>query len=165
MSIIIKKPLEHRFSEKIGSTSSSDCWPWVGARVRGLHGHMDKTWIGETVASRISWILFKGKIPKGLFVLHKCDNPPCVNPNHLFLGTQQDNVDDMWKKGRANNVLAKENLKKTHCPQGHPYAGDNLYVYKNNRMCKQCLYINNRNRKLRIRHQLIYDMVNGELGR
>lgn len=56
----------------------------------------------DTYAHRFSWMLANGEIPQGLWVLHKCDNPLCVKPRHLFLGTPKDNVDDMWAKGRAN---------------------------------------------------------------
>jgi hypothetical protein len=60
------------------------------------------------LSHRLSWILTFGDIPKGLYVLHKCDNPPCINPNHLYLGTQQDNVNDMYSKHRDNNLFGSK---------------------------------------------------------
>lgn len=65
----------------------------------------------KTTAHRVSWKLFKGEIPAGLWVLHKCDIRNCVNPNHLFLGTPQDNTNDMIKKGRSNFYGQKRSLK------------------------------------------------------
>lgn len=56
-------------------------------------------------AHRASWVMHKGPIPDGLFVLHRCDNPCCVRPSHLFLGTQLDNIRDMEAKGRANRFF------------------------------------------------------------
>ncbi len=79
--------------------SSGACWFWTVA----LHGSGYGIFgIGKTTyrAHRISWTLKRGPIPKGLFVLHKCDVRACVNPSHLFLGTNQDNVNDMIRKGR-----------------------------------------------------------------
>jgi hypothetical protein len=61
---------------------------------------------------RAAWLIFNGEIPQGIRVLHHCDVPWCVNPEHLWLGTQKDNVDDMWKKQRANVVAAQKAKQK-----------------------------------------------------
>lgn len=77
---------------------------------------------------------FFGKpIPTGMKVLHKCDTPPCFNADHLFLGTQQDNIKDMFSKGRDGNA------HKTHCPKGHEYTEVNTYIRKDGRRdCRTC---------------------------
>jgi len=82
---------------------------------------------------RLAWVLVNGPIPDGLFVCHRCDNPPCCNVDHLFLGTMKDNMMDMVSKGRSWQQ------RKTHCPQGHEYAGENLYVMPaGGRACRTC---------------------------
>ena len=78
----------------------SDCWYWVGGVTTLGYGTIPK-W---RVAHRFSWHLFNGPIPKGMSVLHKCDIRNCVNPDHLFIGTQNDNVQDMMRKGRHRCV-------------------------------------------------------------
>lgn len=71
---------------------------------------------GKIVAAhRYAWEQANGPIPESMFVCHRCDNPPCINVDHLFLGTPKDNTRDMALKGRDSNS------KKTHCPRGHPY--------------------------------------------
>lgn len=105
------QPLEDRFWSKVNkqgpvhSVLGTPCWEWMGARAKktsskldyGLFRHIDKM----RSAHRVAWELTHGPIPGGTCVLHRCDNPPCVNPDHLFLGTQVENLRDMVSKGRA----------------------------------------------------------------
>ncbi len=77
------------------------CWPWRGATLRG-YGKFNSRALGRTFsAHRFAYEAVRGPIPEGQNVLHRCDNPPCCNPDHLFLGTQADNVADMVAKGRG----------------------------------------------------------------
>lgn len=96
------RPLEERFWVKVGERGPGECWEWHGNRTPRLgYGRIGK---GHDVylAHRVSWELHFGPIPAGLHVLHRCDNPPCVNPAHLFLGDQAVNSNDMWAKGRGS---------------------------------------------------------------
>ncbi len=89
--------------------SKSGCWIWTGTLMKarkvngrtflpyGVFNHKAKTYR----AHRMSWTVFKGEIPIGMLVCHKCDNPKCVNPNHLFIGSHQDNATDCAKKNRT----------------------------------------------------------------
>jgi hypothetical protein len=81
-------------------TRGDGCWEWTGTRDDAGYGKFEYLTVTYRV-HRLSWSLENGSIPDGLLICHNCDNPPCVRPDHLFLGTQQDNVDDMWDKGRA----------------------------------------------------------------
>lgn len=76
------------------------CWEWTGAEFKGAgYGQIQVEGTPKRT-HRVAWALSNGPIPKGLLVLHKCDNRRCIRPDHLFLGTQKDNVDDMVSKGR-----------------------------------------------------------------
>lgn len=75
------------------------CWGWLGVISHYNYALLQSAG-KKIVASRASWIIHKGPIPDGLFICHKCDNPPCTNPDHLFLGTQKDNMGDCLQKGR-----------------------------------------------------------------
>jgi len=89
------------FWRKVTIEDLFDCWQWTGSTTHKT-GYGQMKWDGRLqVASMIAWQLAHGVIPEGLLVLHKCDNRLCVNPNHLFLGTSQDNMDDMKRKGRS----------------------------------------------------------------
>lgn len=76
----------------------SGCMTWSKSRNRNGYGTL--VFLGETLAHRVSYLLFKGNIPSGLFVCHHCDNPPCCNPVHLFLGDRSDNAKDCVRKDR-----------------------------------------------------------------
>jgi hypothetical protein len=90
-----------RFDRLIDRSGGADaCWLFVQGQTDKGYGRIrvvGRPWYGH----RLAWTLAFGTIPDGLFVCHRCDNPPCVNPAHLFLGSNEDNLHDMWRKGRG----------------------------------------------------------------
>lgn len=86
-----------RFWSKVSIVG--ECWEWTAAKIPDGYGVFGVDGISRC-AHRISWEFFHGQIPHSLYVLHRCDNPPCVNPSHLFIGSQKDNVSDCTSKGR-----------------------------------------------------------------
>ena len=97
-----------RFVAQVEVLQPNECWPWIGCIGTGGYGRfgMHRT---SWRAHRVAWELTNGPIPDGLCVLHHCDNPPCVNPAHLFLGTDADNVADMVAKGRQSAAPGERN--------------------------------------------------------
>lgn len=118
--------LEIRFWERVSKTDS--CWIWMASCTNDGYGTIKKG--GKHVLThRLSWHMAYGPIPDGLSVLHSCDNPPCVNPDHLFLGTQKDNMRDMINKGRyvgkGNTILTDaqvREIRKRYAQGGITYA-------------------------------------------
>lgn len=133
------KTPQQRFDEKVnqspGLGPNGDCWEWQ-AFINPSSGYgvfrMEKQQMG---AHRASYLLHTGPIPDGMVVRHRCDNPICVNPAHLLVGTDFDNMRDMALRGRGWQQL------KTHCPKGHEYTPENTYIQPskpNFRFCRIC---------------------------
>lgn len=98
-----KRSVEHRFVKRFNAIFKSDgCWEWPGQRTSGGYGTLRKGGRDQSTAysHRLSYTINIGPIPEGMVVCHRCDNPPCCRPDHLFLGTQAENVADKIAKGR-----------------------------------------------------------------
>jgi hypothetical protein len=95
------------------SAGANACWPWTRAAMRSGHG-VSSQLLNERLAHRVAYTLACGPIPEGLLACHRCDNPPCCNPAHLFLGTIADNNADMHSKGRGKVPRAPRMVGEDH---------------------------------------------------
>ena len=108
MNSLTQKDLEHfwgKVNKEISNTfyKGTRCWEWVAGKGRGEYGVFQIA--GKQYKShRVAWLIFFGDIQDKMQVLHHCDNPPCVNPSHLFVGTHLDNMSDKVKKGRQSKI-------------------------------------------------------------
>lgn len=118
---------------------NTGCVLWLGVVDHGGYGQMRVGWNRRQV-HRIAYALERGPIPLGMVVCHKCDQPSCLRHDHLFLGTQKDNMVDMAKKGRNHAQ------KKTHCPAGHAYSEDNTIIgtHKSRGQFRRCVICHNK---------------------
>ena len=103
--------LSETFEYFMPGTPGTDCWEWTGSRNQAGYGVVRMT-DSSFPAHRVSYELFIGPIPEGWCVCHRCDNPPCCNPNHLFVGTKDDNNQDKVAKGRNDATLTAEDVTK-----------------------------------------------------
>src|SRR5947209_9419461 len=134
MSNLFSEDAIERFKSKYTELDPDYCWLWQGAVAR--YGHGSFRFNGKTgVAHRFAWMLANQQmIPEGLVIRHWCDTPACVNPNHLELGTQQDNINDM---------LERTYVPVEFCKRGHPFTPENTETFlkpngRIQRNCKTC---------------------------
>lgn len=142
-----------KFWSRVDVRAPSECWEWQGARSASGHGRFriptdvsldDAGHVRGT--HRVAYWLDRGEWPGDLVVRHSCDNPPCVNPAHLLLGTHADNVRDKMERGRQP---LNQNARKTHCLRGHEFNPENSVVdCLGRRVCLICRRI--RQKKLRL---------------
>lgn len=106
--------------------NDAGCWEWVGqmAAPLRLYGTMRLPDGKRHVVHRVAYAMMKGDLDGQKYVCHSCDNPRCVNPSHLWLGTHADNIADMNAKGRARNPEGE----RTHCDHGHPFNAGNTWI-------------------------------------
>jgi len=109
-----RKTLEEKFWPKV--KKGPGCWEWIGVRDGCGYGRLavyrESKRVRVFLAHRLSWALNRGAIPRGLCVLHKCDNPPCVRPSHLWVGTQAENNADRDAKGRHWSVVKPDSAPR-----------------------------------------------------
>lgn len=98
-----------RFWFYVDTGNENECWEWERSKDGGGYGVFTTHKYGREKSHRISYLECVGEIPEGLMVLHTCDNPSCCNPKHLFLGTNQENMDDKVKKNRQSRLFGGDN--------------------------------------------------------
>lgn len=148
MEIIVTESLKKRFFAKIELIPFHSCWEWTACKDEKGYGHIGIKRSRPTKAHRVSRVIHNGSIPTGMFVCHSCDNPSCVNPNHLWLGTNKDNIIDASSKRRLREQ------DQTHCISGHPFSGSNLYTEPNSkRRCRICVNQRKRKHRLKLDHK------------
>jgi hypothetical protein len=123
--------LKKKFCERVNKNTGSECWEWVGSI--SSNGYGKYLFEGKFyLAHRLSYMLLISDIPKNKLVLHKCDNPKCVNPKHLYVGTQKDNMQDKVRRGRMpcmsgeNSPSSKLTWKKIEQAKKLSHEGSSL---------------------------------------
>lgn len=154
----IKIPLEIRFWHYVDKRGDDECWPWLGT----FSGKPPQKNYGSIYvdgrsrrATQVSWEICHGvPFPPGKMACHKCDNPPCVNPRHIWPGTMSENIRDSIAKGRMKPVPPRTRWK-THCRRGHEFNEENSIVGPGGaRQCRACRRAWDAGRRKRAREAL-----------
>ncbi len=132
MSSVTTVGLQQYLSSRVKIDVSTGCWLWRGAVTD--RGYGKASWKQTHYrAHQLAALLYLNHVlGSGLSVCHHCDTPLCCNPDHLFIGTGKDNIQDAVRKRRHRNN------RKTHCKFGHPFSSDNTYVVSGARKCVIC---------------------------
>lgn len=144
---MVLEQLPERMRSKIIVRGEDECWGWAGATDSNGYAITTVKVNGVWKNKNVTRVLL-GLSDRTTYACHKCDNPRCVNPSHLFAGNNSANILDAVTKGRHGNA------SKPECPQGHSYSGENLVVYRHlnkksgnfitHRVCKKCMDIRNK---------------------
>ena len=131
-----------RFWAYVERRGDEECWPWLGSLYRGYGRIMVA---GSRIpVTRFSWSLRNGPWPAERYACHTCDNPRCVNPQHIWPGTAEENQRDAVAKKRHHCA------RKTHCVHGHAFSEANTYINpRGDRMCRTCLVASQRSVRAR----------------
>jgi len=131
---ILERLLNNRCIDEI-----TQCWNWIGYTQNGYGVFRIKPSLKWYYVHRVSAAIFLGfDADSNKWILHKCDNPRCFNPEHLFIGDHVDNMHDAALKGRLNTFGADRRRNITHCPRGHEYSDNNTYTHEGSRYCREC---------------------------
>ena len=126
-----------RFWQKVdASLGPEECWVWTGGRFGAGHGRFG---FNQAAVGAHRWLMSElaGRwLDSDEVVCHKCDNPPCCNPSHLYIGTKLSNAQDREARGRSGS--GRINAAKTCCPYGHEYTVKNTFVKAGSRNCREC---------------------------
>lgn len=139
---------EDAFWAKVDVRGDAECWPWLGGKHPQGYGRAHSNGRMRP-AAQIAWELSNGTaFPAGKLACHTCDNPPCVNPAHIWPGTQSENLKDCVAKGRHRSI------PQAHCQRGHEMSGGNRVPATGGFRCRACERDNTRERTRRYRARL-----------
>lgn len=124
-----------RFNKRIAAKENSDCWWWTGYVGSSGYGRFNIVGLTPRYAHRIAWeITHEQEVPRGLVVMHLCNNRLCVNPAHLQVGTQRENLN----MARKDGLMKKPHQGATHCKNGHEYTTPMTYDRRGYKLCVVC---------------------------